>query len=72
MPGSGAPAFARHAPRDAVLYDELEVHWGASARSVTCCVLVGWLRVVRRPAVDDAERIEICSFSRCVSGVGIV
>ncbi|CAM9734620.1 unnamed protein product [Scytosiphon promiscuus] len=31
---AAAPAYARNPPRDGVLYDELEVHWGATAREI--------------------------------------
>lgn len=31
---AAAPSYARNPPRDGVLYDELEVHWGATARYV--------------------------------------
>ncbi|CAN0425572.1 unnamed protein product, partial [Ectocarpus sp. 12 AP-2014] len=32
--GATPPAYARTPPRDGVLYDELEVHWGATAREI--------------------------------------
>ena len=32
--GGATPSYARNPPRDPVLYDELEVHWGATARYI--------------------------------------
>lgn len=39
--GATPPAYARIPPRDGVLYDELEVHWGATARyGLTWCMVM--------------------------------
>lgn len=41
--GGDVPPYARSPPRDGVLYDELEVHWGASARYVRIfCLCFGF------------------------------
>lgn len=60
--GVGAPTYARNPPRDGVLYEELEVHWGASSRCVRAALLLG----------GQDPRVYRCVFCHAVNFTGSV